>query len=244
MAPTLSILSWNLALLERPAAAPMSWSEDHALAAVREAILDRSPHVVLLQELPDLVPWVETHDMIMANPATHSGRLATLVVHELMEPQPIHRVVPGCAVLTTFPDCGLTVANVHLTPGAACAAERREQLAAVIEASPTEALVVGGDTNMRLAEERDIATLGLTGDRPPRPTWDSERNPFRSDGPRFRAYFTRVFVTAGVGMSNVVVHDEPIGPDDGEGFHLSDHYALSAEVEVGVASGNRRNMTD
>jgi endonuclease/exonuclease/phosphatase family metal-dependent hydrolase len=148
-----------------------------------------------------------------------------------MEPPPPHAVVAGCAVLTTFDDLAVTVANVHLAPGPGpdATSVRLEQLAAVVEASPTDALLVVGDTNTRLDETSAIADAGLLGDRPPQPTWNSRRNRFRADGHDHVAYYTRWFATDDLRVDQVEVWDEPIW-SDGRTFHLSDHYALTLRV--------------
>lgn len=230
---SLTFLTWNLALLEGSAEAPLGWDQGATEAAVRDRVLAVAPDLVLLQELPGLVPYVETHDMIRANPRTHSGYLATLVTHELMATEPAHRVVTGCAVLTTFTRPALTVANVHLAsgPGAAATAERLAQLADVVEASPTEALLVVGDTNTRAAEMAAVEAAGLVTVRPPRPTWDSRRNRFRAGGAEFTAHFTRWFASPAVTVGEVAVWHQPLVVD-GRRFHLSDHFALSGRVTL------------
>lgn len=238
---SLTFLSWNLALLERSDEAPPAWDQGATEAAVRDRVLAVAPDVVVFQELPGLVPYVETHDMIRANPRTHSGYLATLVTHDLMAAEPAHRVVTGCAVLTTFrlPGAGagagaeITVANVHLAagPGAAATSERLAQLADVVEASPTEALLVVGDTNTRAAEMAAVEAAGLVTVRPPRATWDSRRNRFRAGGAEFTAHFTRWFASPAVTVSEVAVWHQPLVVD-GHRFHLSDHFALSGRVTL------------
>ena len=117
----LSFLTWNLAGLERSDQAPPWWEQHHTEAAVREVILAAEPAVVALQELPGLVPYVETHTMVPANPTSHGGHLATLVANEVVAdgPEPAVTTVAGCGVLVTFDDPPLTVANVHLAPGPA-----------------------------------------------------------------------------------------------------------------------------
>lgn len=217
-------------MLERPDGAPPDWGQEHTEAEVRELVLDLSPDIVAFQELPGLVPYCETHDMIRANPRSHSGNLATLVGHDLMEEHPSTAVVDRCGLLTTFPERGLTVANVHLAPGRAGAQTRIEQLAAVAETSPTDDLVIIGDTNTRLDEQDAIRALGLDGELPPAPTWDSERNRFRATGPRFVAYFTRHFERGRVTVRDVeVLSGRPVDVA-GRRFHLSDHYPLHGTI--------------
>lgn len=225
----LSFLTWNLALLERPAHAPLFWESSHTEAVVRETVIDEAPDIVLYQELPGMVPFVETHQMMKANTRSHSGHLATLVKNDLAATEPTVRVVDRCAVLTTFAEPELTVANVHLVPGKGAAPDRLMQIAEVIAASPTKALLIVGDTNMRLAEAEQLLELGFSGEKPPSVTWDSRRNRFRRDMPEFSAYFTRWFASPGVEVDDVVVHNQPVEHDDGD-FYISDHFAMSGEV--------------
>lgn len=199
-------------------------------AAIRETVLDLDPDVIVFQELPKLVPYIETHDMVRGNPRSHSGNMATLVRRELLEGRgPRISSVPGCALLTTLH--GITIANVHLAPGTgvSAAAKRLDQMREVKEASPTQTLLVIGDTNTRVEEVRPITELGLSTEPPPWPTWDSRRNHFREDGPKFTAYFTRWFVDGGIEVDTTDVWTDPYRAGDTE-FHLSDHYPMTVEI--------------
>jgi endonuclease/exonuclease/phosphatase family metal-dependent hydrolase len=226
-------LTWNLAMFERAVGAPADWDQFRTEAAVRETILDLAPDLVLFQELPGVVPYVETHDMVRANPRSHSGNIATLVTRTVMEQQPTSLVVTRTALLTTFPNFDLTVANVHLSPGRGAATERLHQLRVVADASPTDNLVIIGDTNTRQAEVNAIVELGLCDHTPPSATWDSRRNRFRSGGASFVAYFTRVFSRGAVTVDNQRVLDDRPLEVDGRRFFLSDHFALAGTIEVG-----------
>ena len=213
-------------MLETSAQAPVGWQLHDTEAAIRETVLELRPDLVAFQELPGMVPFVETHDMVRANPRSHNGHLATLVSYELMATDPVVSTVPGTAVLTTFAAPDLTVANVHLTPGPGAGGERLAQLAEVVEASPTENLLIVGDTNTRVDEVAAIEAADFHGPRPPRPTWNSRRNRFRTGGAEFTAYFTRWFASPAVAVDEVVVLDRPTEVD-GARFHLSDHFALT-----------------
>lgn len=230
----LSFLTWNLAMLETSAEAPLSWEVFDTEAVIRERVLAAQPDLVLYQELPGMVPFVETHDMIRSNPRSHNGNLATLVSHELMATEPVFSAVPGCAVLATFVEPAITVANVHLAPGRGAAATRLDQLASVVEASHTDALLIVGDTNTRVDEVDALVDAGLHTVKPPRPTWDSRRNRFRDDLPEFSAYFTRWFASPEVSVRDVWVDDEPV-ERLGKRFHLSDHFALRGVVGLAVS---------
>ena len=222
------LLTWNLAMLERSAAAPQAWQQFHTEAAIRDFVLDIGPDVVCYQELPNQVPFVETLDLLRATTRTHNGNLATLVTHEIAATEPAVTVVDGIAVLATFDD-ELTIANVHLAPGPGVADHRVEQISKVVAASPTHNLLIIGDTNTRLEEAALLLDNGFSGVKPPAATWDSRANRFRFGGPEFTAYFTRWFASPGLVVSNVVVHREP-AEFQGARFHLSDHYALSLEL--------------
>ncbi len=228
---SLTILSWNLAMFERSADAPTYWGPSDVEAAVRDTVLELKPDVVVLQELPGLVPFVETHDMVRSNPRSHNGNLATLVTHALMASgKPTPSVVKRSALVSTFADLDLTVANVHLAPSRAGRHDRKHQLERVAEATTTSRLVVIGDTNTRLDEEESIAELGLTGERPPKATWDGHRNRFRGDSGKFRAYFTRAFVKGPMRITSQRVLDDRAIEIDGSRFHLSDHFALLVTI--------------
>ena len=242
MAEPLTFLTWNLAMLARSAEAPPGWSQEHTELEIRRIVLDAQPDVVLFQELPGLVPYVETHDMVKANPKSHSGHLATLVRHELLARlgQPAVHTIPGCAILTTFAvaDPGLTVANVHLAPGsgAAAAATRLDQLARVVEASPTPHIAIVGDTNTRTDELDALAGADLHSPRPPRSTWNSRSNRFHRGGRAFTAFFTRAITGPGVRLGAQQVLDRPIELDHHR-FHLSDHFGLRGELIVDAPRG-------
>ncbi len=227
-------------MLERSQGAPRDWNQEHTQAEVRRIVLDLSPDLVLLQELPGVVPYVETHDMIRANPMSHSGNLATLVGHDLMEEEPAVEVVPGVSVLVTFRQRDVTIANVHMAPGRAGAAARIEQFQAVLDACPTADLAIVGDTNTRTGEERAIADIGLSGPRPPAPTWDGRRNRFRGETAGFVAYFTRYFISDGLAIEEAKVLSEPVVIDGLPGFHLSDHFALAGNIVAADRRPGRR----
>ncbi len=104
----------------------------------------------------------------------------------------------------------------------------------VTNASPTDNLVIIGDTNTRQAEVNAIVELGLCDHTPPSATWDSRRNRFRSGGASFVAYFTRVFSRGAVTVDNQRVLDDRPLEVDGRRFFLSDHFALAGTIEVGA----------
>ncbi len=227
---SLRFLTWNLAMFDQPAEAPHGWTQSHTEAVVRELVLAVEPDVVLFQELPGLVPYVETHAMVKANPQSHSGHLATLVAHPLMEAaEPRIDIVDRCGLLVTFDHLDLTIANVHLESGKGADGERLAQVVAVAEAAPGGRLVIAGDTNTRISELADIESLGLVSTKPPQPTWDSRRNRFRDGMPEFSAYFTRWISGGPVRVDGVTVHTEAF-EYEGRSFHISDHYALSGTI--------------
>ncbi len=224
-------------MYERSSAAPQAWAQHDTEAHVRDVVLELEPDVVVFQELPGQVPFIETHDMIRANPRSHSGNLATLVRHELLDSEADFATVEGCAVVTTLKSINLTIANVHLSPGPGSEAERRDQLASIVQASKTEDLIIVGDTNTRIDEVDDLVTrFSLLAPKPPQPTWNSKTNNFRAGDHRFTAYFTRCFVTPSLRLTEQVVRSQPV-EHGGQQFHVSDHFALYAKA----ASANVAN---
>ena len=139
-------------MLGRPSQAPQHWELCDTEEIIREQIVELAPDIVLFQELPGLVPYIETHSMVRSNPQSHSGHLAFLISHQHSESSVSHKTLEGFALLVTFEDIGLTVANVHLAPGKANNSLRVSQIASVIESSPTEKIAIIGDTNTRKAE--------------------------------------------------------------------------------------------
>ncbi len=213
----------------------MSIQRFHIEDGVRRCILELQPDVVCWQELPNQVPFVETLELMQATTQSHSGRMATLVAKTstAATSAPTIKTVDGVGLLTTFPEAGdrpaLTIGNVHLEPGRGGAGRRLEQLGELVQKSPTERLLIVGDTNMRLSDVDFVEQAGFIAPKPSRPTWNSKKNRFRADGHEFTAYFTRMFVSPGLELHNMTVHDtaESI---DGSTFYWSDHFALSAEL--------------
>ena len=228
-------------MLERSAEAPLLWEQCDTEEAFRQQILENEPDVVLLQELPGIVPFVETHDMVKENPKSHSGHLATLVSHDLMEGSVTHSSVPGCGLLTTFENLGITIANVHLHPGKGKDKARREQLSDVIQSSPLERIAIIGDTNSRASEARRIQDVGLLAPNPPRHTWDSFKNRFHLGGPRFRANFTRCFIHPDIEVLNLKVIDTPLKRESKQ-FFISDHFALCGTLGIPTPSNYHHKL--
>ena len=101
----------------------------------------------------------------------------------------------------------------------------------MVEASPTEALLVIGDTNTRVDELPAVEAAGLRAGRLPGPTWNSRRNRFRAGGAEFTAFFTRWIASPFLDVVEVAVGAEPIDVD-GHRFHLSDHYRLTGTAVI------------
>ena len=229
--PIFSFLSWNLCMMNPSEQAPASWRPDLAESEIRKFILELAPDFVFFQELPGMVPFVETHDLLPANTKSHCGNIATIVRKELMK-DVTAEAVDRFAVVAKIESKNLTLANVHLEPGRNGAGRRKEMLATIVNGCDTDGLVVVGDTNSRLSEEEKLAThLGLVGEKPPKATWDTRANRFREEGPKFTAYFTRYFHNEYTSVTDVKVWDEPL-EHDGREFHLSDHFALSGKASV------------
>ena len=218
-------------MLERSAEAPILWEQCDSEEAFRQQVLQSAPDIILLQELPRIVPFVETHDMIKENPRSHSGHLATLVSHELMDDSITHSAIPGCGLLTTFENLGVTIANIHLCPGKGEGKSRRDQLSAVLGGCLYERLAIIGDTNSRASEVQHIRDVGLLAPDPPQHTWNSFQNRFHLGSPRFRANFTRCYTHPDIDVIDLEVINTPLERDNKK-FHISDHFALQGTLVI------------
>ena len=226
---SLTFLSWNLAMLERSEFAPAGWRLDQSEAAVRNFVLQADTDLVLFQELPGLIPYIDTHDMAPANAKGQLGDIATLARRALMPDITASRV--KYAVLTHVQSMDLTIANIHLPSGNGGDEDRLKALESIQAACPTKHLAIIGDSNTRTKEEPNIAKLGLMGERPPAPTWDGHKSKYRRDDHNFSAYFTRGFHSKGVTIDEVKVWSTPVQDGD-HAFHLSDHFALSGRITI------------
>ena len=167
------------------------------------------------------------------------------------------------AVMINFPRAArrLVVVSVHLHPGKgqANASRRARQLQYAVDTTqqrfhwkPGEGnidLLVLGDTNMRKNEAPPAARLmGVPGgceiDLECGPTWDSYSNIYHEPNFKFRCNFDRIFLGPGGASgggggaarpNKSSFHLVGAQPEtvDGMRFHLSDHYGMALEIEVG-----------
>ena len=215
-------------MMERSDFAPAGWRMDQTEAAIRKTVLELAPDFVLFQELPGLIPYIETHDMVPANARGQSGDIATLARHELMSDITVTR--SKNAVLAMIKSSDVTIANVHLPSGRGGASARAYAIEDILAASETGQIAIIGDTNTRTREEADFKAVGLVGDRPPEPTWNGRTGKYRKDAREYTAYFTRAFHTAGLALDEQRVVSEPHNAK-GSDFHLSDHFALYGRLQ-------------
>ena len=101
----------------------------------------------------------------------------------------------------------------------------------ILEATKTERLLVIGDTNTRIAEEKEIGDLGFDVTRPPEATWNTRENHFRKKSRKYTAYYTRYFSKGDMVVTDAKVQDVPMQVD-GQSFFLSDHFALSGSLKI------------
>ena len=218
-------------MLGRPSQAPQHWELCDTEEIIREQIVELAPDIVLFQELPGLVPYIETHSMVRSNPQSHSGHLAFLISHQHSESSVSYKTLEGFALLVTFEGIGLTIANVHLAPGKSNKSLRVSQIASVIESSPTENIAIIGDTNTRKAEISQFQNSGLHVPELPKPTWDSYKNQFHEDSPSFKASFTRCITHPDIRISDLQVLEGKVIRNE-KAFHVSDHFALFGRMQL------------
>jgi len=208
-------------MMQRSAEAPHQWSLEQTEDAVRSFVSARDPDVVCFQELPGLVPYLDTHSLVPSVTVSHSGHIATLVRSSMME-EAQHSTQEGFGVVVNL--AGLSIANVHLAPGPDGAPMRKAMLEQIAKVDGPLAVI--GDTNMRMAEWEDLGDLAAA--KPPTPTWDSRRNRFNAEIPEFSAYFTNV-ITRSVQPGDLVVYTQRHQHLDRQ-FFLSDHYPLGGQL--------------
>ena len=66
-------LSWNLNMMNTSAEAPSGWRVDQTESLIRQRVLEHDIDVVCFQELPAMVPYIETHELAPANTISHNG---------------------------------------------------------------------------------------------------------------------------------------------------------------------------
>lgn len=227
-------LSWNLSMLVSSEQAPSGWDAEYTEDAIRRFILREQPHWVLFQEIPDHVPYTEGYSLVRQQTESHCGSIVTLMRDDMADIPITHTIVDRCAVLSHLPGLDTTIANVHLTPGKSGAASRLRMLERIRDAASDRILVVG-DTNTRVDEEKEISGLGFACDRPPSVTWDTRVNRYRSEMRKYSAYYTRYFIKGDLQVRGVGVANTPLNVD-GKKFFLSDHFALSGTLDIPVES--------
>ena len=209
--------------------APVSWRVDQTEAEIRRQVLELQPDFVFFQELPAMVPFIETHNLLSAHTISHSGTIATLIKKELADLFQAGKI-ERFAVTASSQELGITLANVHFVPGRGESGRRQEMMKKIASQFGDQGLLIVGDTNTRVEEVAGFESLGLVGRKPPAPTWDTHSNRFRHDAPKFKAYFTRYFHNSKVVVDSVKVFDDPVQAD-GKSFYLSDHFPMSGIVK-------------
>ncbi len=216
-------------MMERSDFAPANWRIDQTEAAVRDLVMRHDPDVVLFQELPGMVPFIETHDMAPANNKGQTGDIATLVRRSMM--LGLTATTSENSVLIQFAQAPITLANVHLPSGKGGANYRKYAVQDIKKDCQTDELLVVGDTNTRTREEKTFRMLGLSGKRPPEPTWNGRISKYRHAAREYTAYFTRAFHTKGVQLKDMQLLTEPV-TNGATPFHVSDHFPLMGRFEV------------
>lgn len=210
-------------MMQRSAQAPHHWTMEHTEEAVRSFAESRDPDIICFQELPGLVPYLDTHSLVPSVTVSHSGHIATLIRTELIE-EVEHSAEDGFAVVSQIG--GLSIANVHLAPGPAGVPMRKAMVERLAQIEGPLAIV--GDTNMRMSEWAEMGDLKAA--KPPTPTWDSRRNAFNEEIPEFSAYFTNVLVRE-VSVTDLLVYTQRQSFMEHD-FFLSDHFPLGGTLSV------------
>ena len=164
----LTLVSMNVAGCVPSRSARRGWTKQDSVRAMRDEVLRTDPDIVALQECPGRMEWASaTFPAYVALGAVRShADYVILLVRKGIEAEILPIVdteldhVPAVLVKLKTGDRELLVASMHLAPFREGSFERRMQFQAVIRQSAFSAgddsipLIMAGDTNMRVAEDR------------------------------------------------------------------------------------------
>ena len=176
-----TVVSFNIAGFQPSKVAPSTWTDGDSMKAVERTVLQHTPNVIALQEVPlhaldDVGTKMFSEYELLGSQPTHAGCAALLVHHRhratkfrTPEVDGMPAVVAEIDVASTNQKDGnsnasadnktrkVLVASVHLEPFAQGKETRRRQLNTLVEAAEKDQglpMIVAGDTNMRVAEDK------------------------------------------------------------------------------------------
>jgi endonuclease/exonuclease/phosphatase family metal-dependent hydrolase len=184
----LTLVSYNVAGCQPSKVAPSKWTQFDSLTAIEKEILqnERKPDIVALQEFPSFAldrKRILSEYNLIGYQASHAPYVA-LFVHQKWNAEKVHQDMNGLPAIVAEIDLSSTddtnhstttsnmnqprrrvwIASVHLEPFADGASRRKRQMESLVSQATAEKvpLIIAGDTNMRVAEDKGIENdLGL-----------------------------------------------------------------------------------
>ena len=170
----LRVASMNLALCQPSASAPITWTAEDQMAALRQELLVSDPHILFLQEAPqsNFNPFGNLYVLLGSRPS-HKGYIL-LLIHKDCEAfasvEEIPLDIPAVLATLHLPSTMMTkgdeqsnhakrlpfsivslhIASVHLNPSARAFGKRRLQLEHLLQAASEQAAAASTDNAPRL----------------------------------------------------------------------------------------------
>ena len=247
----LKLLTWNIAVAAgNPSKdAPETWSIDDNVLAIQSEILRWRPAILALQEcaiaspLERLVQYGYT--LIGCSGPLHCGHVHLYVDRRLGLIMDHVEVANAAGVLGVMNRDGVrfSVVAVHLPPHAGEAERRKKQLLVLLRAIPcdVEAVLVLGDLDVREEEMSSLCkAVSLRNAEYFGMSWNPAVNRFHENvrssiGPGM--CFDRVLFRGHV-VADVFLVGTSRVYSEGQGFFLSDHFALCGLLDLHASHGS------
>jgi exonuclease III len=237
---SLTVVTWNLNLLEISQQAPQGWKVEHTFLDLNNLILQIKPEILALQEVPNiLVADLIAKDlqMTMIQPVeTHSGVTTLLIDEEVLKIKEVHILQAGVKAIIEWGDKLIQIISTHLPPFKNNAPQRFQILQSYLNNIATDPLLILGDMNMRDNETAGTLQLGLKDSfieigepKSEKFSWDSRKNPFRRNDFGFVCRFDRILTKGFRTKSFNLIGNKDIS---GSKHYLSDHFGLKAELTL------------
>ena len=237
------VLTWNISEFDVSARAPTSWLRTQKIQKIVETITNLNPDLISLQEVENY----EIGDLLqksgysaLKEHPSHSGNILLLYKKELEEfLVEVFTLGPAIGCTMYYPETGIIgFFACHLPPYGKNKQIREEILAKMVQflEPKTQKVIISGDMNMRMAENKVITRLQLEdafilakSPKNYRFSWDGYKNPYHSDNHPFTCRFDRVFLRGFTVKQFEFVGHLPLAPSTDH--YISDHFGLLVEFD-------------
>lgn len=252
---SIRVLSLNISGHNVSSMAAASFSLMQKYQKIAELAARKAPQLLALQELHPFDCQEEMEALEAALQRAEYRRLSAarshcgvsaIYVHASLGYELVEAWATGpCALaslrLAARPQRPLFFCGCHLEPFKEGATQRLRQVQAALESvgDPAAPLVLAGDCNMRVAEDKSVEQLGLTdawaaagGSKAAKFTWDSRENLYhgRPESEGYTARYDRIYVRSVARVTEFKLVAGEVTP--GRRDFLSDHYGVEASFEL------------